>query len=158
LASSHGARIQRSRSTSVVRITGLRMDRLDHRIRRCCEETIDLRSPDCARDTNHSESLISLRLVPGSPKAQKTTWIFTPSSSRHWQSLSARACTAHRTVHRERLRNRDPPRRHRSRVRRRDLRRRRCARRAFRWAHRRYSVKGSAVADCTSTNGPRPSL
>jgi hypothetical protein len=42
-ASSHGALIQTSRSSSVVRITGMAwMDRLDHGVRRCREKTIDL--------------------------------------------------------------------------------------------------------------------
>src|SRR6478736_898699 len=42
-ASSHGARIHTSRSSSVVRITGMALGyRFDHRVRRCREETIDL--------------------------------------------------------------------------------------------------------------------
>jgi hypothetical protein len=42
-ASSHGARIQTSRSSSVVKITGmgLRVDRLDDGVRRCRQEAVD---------------------------------------------------------------------------------------------------------------------
>jgi hypothetical protein len=41
LASSHGARIQTSRSSSVVKITGLGVDRFDDCVRSSRQETID---------------------------------------------------------------------------------------------------------------------